>query len=239
VSDTIALSTVASHRIAETVAHRILTGQLVPGARVKQDALAEEFGSSRLPVREALRILHSRGLVTLKANSGAWVSSMSLRDLDLSYEIRERIEPLLLTDSMARLTDADLEQMRAVQDQIEANDDVERFLVLDRQFHWLSYSRHAAPQLAAMIERLWDTTQHYRRAFVRLTRSDGSWIIDAEHRLLLEALTRRDAHTASTVLGMHIRRTRVALARHPELLSASADDAPGGARARPTRRSAP
>ena len=142
---------------------------------------------------------------------------MSLSDLDLSYEIRERVEPLLLTNSLPRLTDADLDRMRSVQDDIESNDDVEQFLVLDREFHWLSYSRHSAPQLASMIERLWDTTQHYRRAFVELSRSQGSWIIAAEHRLLLEALTRRDAVTASTVLGMHIRRTRVALASHSEL----------------------
>jgi DNA-binding GntR family transcriptional regulator len=212
-----ARSPVASLRIAEVVADRILTGVLAPGARIKQDELADELGASRLPVREALRILESRGLVTLKANSGAWVSQMSLRDLDLSYEIRERIEPLLLTDSLARLTADDLARMHAVQDQIEANDDVERFLVLDREFHWLSYSRHQAPQLAAIIERLWDTTQHYRRAFVHLARSQGSWIIVAEHRLLLEALSRRDPVTASTVLGMHIRRTRTALASHPEL----------------------
>ena len=210
-------SPVASQRISEIVADRILTGLLPPGARIKQDELADELGASRLPVREALRILESRGLVTLKANSGAWVSQMSLSDLDLSYEIRERVEPLLLTNSLPRLTDADLDRMRSVQDDIESNDDVEQFLVLDREFHWLSYSRHSAPQLASMIERLWDTTQHYRRAFVELSRSQGSWIIAAEHRLLLEALTRRDAVTASTVLGMHIRRTRVALASHSEL----------------------
>lgn len=210
-------SPVASRRISQVVADRILTGRLAPGARIKQDELADELGASRLPVREALRILEARGLVTLKANSGAWVAQMSLRDLDLSYEIRERIEPLLLTDSLPRLTAADLDRMRALQDEIEANDDVERFLVLDRQFHWLSYSRHAAPQLALMIERLWDTTQHYRRAFVELSRSQGSWIIAAEHRLLIEALARRDAVTATTVLGMHIRRTRVALASHHEL----------------------
>jgi DNA-binding GntR family transcriptional regulator len=218
VSQTPTGAPVASRRIAEVVAQRILTGQLQPGARIKQDALAMELGASRLPVREALRILDARGLVTLKANTGAWVARMSLRDLDLSYEIRERIEPLLLTDSLPGLTDVDLARMRALQDEIEANEDVERFLVLDRQFHWLSYSRHTAPQLAEIIERLWDTTQHYRRAYVQLARSQGSWIITAEHRLLLEALTRRDAVTATTVLGMHIRRTRVALAQHPELL---------------------
>ena len=95
-------SPVASQRISEIVADRILTGRLPPGARIKQDELADELGASRLPVREALRILESRGLVTLKANSGAWVSQMSLSDLDLSYEIRERVEPLLLTNSLPR-----------------------------------------------------------------------------------------------------------------------------------------
>jgi DNA-binding GntR family transcriptional regulator len=218
VSDESAHPPVVSHRIAEMVADRILTGRLAPGARIKQDEMAEELGTSRLPVREALRILESRGLVKLKANSGAWVSSMGLRDLELSYEIRERIEPLLLTDSLHRLTASDIADMCTIQDEIEANDDLERFLALDRRFHWLSYSRHSAPQLASIIERLWDTTQHYRRVFVQLAYKEGSWVIDVEHRLLLEALARRDAVTAATVLGMHIRRTRVALTGHPELI---------------------
>jgi DNA-binding GntR family transcriptional regulator len=210
-------SPVASERIADIIADRILTGRLRPGARIKQDDLADEFEASRIPVREALRILDSRGLVTLRANAGAWVSRMTLRDLELSYEIRERIEPLLLAESLPHLTEADIAEMVSLQVQIEENDDVERFLVLDRQFHWASYRRHSAPQLAVMVGRLWDTTQHYRRAFVQLTHSQGSWIITAEHRLLLEAVRAQDTDSATTVLAMHIRRTRVALARHTEL----------------------
>jgi DNA-binding GntR family transcriptional regulator len=210
-------SPVASERIADIIADRILTGRLRPGARIKQDELADELETSRIPVREALRILDSRGLVTLRANAGAWVTRMTLRDLELSYEIRERIEPLLLAESLPHLTEADIAEMESLQVQIEENDDVERFLVLDRQFHWASYRRHSAPQLAVMVGRLWDTTQHYRRAFVQLTHSQGSWIITAEHRLLLEAVRGQDLDSAATVLAMHIRRTRVALARHTEL----------------------
>jgi DNA-binding GntR family transcriptional regulator len=210
-------SPVASERIADIIADRILTGRLRPGARIKQDELADELETSRIPVREALRILDSRGLVTLRANAGAWVTRMTLRDLELSYEIRERIEPLLLAESLPHLTEADIAEMESLQVQIEENDDVERFLVLDRQFHWASYRRHSAPQLAVMVGRLWDTTQHYRRAFVQLTHSQGSWIITAEHRLLLEAVRAQDLDSANTVLAMHIRRTRVALARHTEL----------------------
>lgn len=208
---------VASSRIAAELAERILSGRLEPGARIKQDEIAEEFVASRIPVREALRILQARGLVVLKSNAGAWVSQMSLSDLSMSYRIRERIEPLLLIDSLPRLSEADIDEMRAVQAEIEDTVDVDRFLVLDRRFHWASYRGHHAPELATMVERLWDTTQSYRRAFTRLTWETRSWVIAAEHRLLLEAVQSRDADTAESVLETHIRRTRLELRRHPEL----------------------
>lgn len=208
---------VFSERIATIIAARILDGSMPPGTRIRQDELADELHASRLPVREALRILAARGLVTLRSNVGAWVSQMTLDDLELSYKVRERIEPLLLAESLPRLTESDFDEMEALQLRIEGNDDVEEFLRLDREFHWTSYRRHRAPQLADMVNRLWDTTQHYRRAFVRLGQSQSSWLISAEHRLLLHALRARDEESAGSVLTMHIRRTRVALADHPEL----------------------
>jgi DNA-binding GntR family transcriptional regulator len=212
---------VASQQVADVLAERILSGELAAGARIKQDELAEEFATSRIPVREAIRILESRGLVVLRANAGAWVISMTRRDLELSYEIRERIEPLLLAESMPRLGPEDVQRMADLQDQIERNDDVERFLELDRAFHWTSYSGHEAPHLAAMVARLWDTTQAYRRAYVELTGSQGSWVIGAEHRLLLEAIGSGDVDSATGVLALHIRRTRMALVAHPELMAES------------------
>ena len=212
-------SPVASQRIADVLARRILGGELAPGARIKQDELAAELSASRIPVREALRILESRGLVTLRANSGAWVAEMSLHDLGLSYQIREQIEPLLLRESLPRLGADDLDRMREIQAEIEGNTDVEQFLVLDREFHWTSYAGAQAPQLSLMVERLWDTTQHYRRAFARLAGTDRAWIINSEHQLLLEAVAAGDLENASTVLTMHIRRTRLELGRHPELMS--------------------
>jgi DNA-binding GntR family transcriptional regulator len=215
---------VASQRIADVIAERILNGEMPPGTRIKQDGLADELRTSRIPVREALRILESRGLVHLRANAGAWVTHMSLRDLELSYEIRERIEPLLLVESLPHLTDAHLGRMREIQDAIQANQDVEQFLVLDRQFHWTSYVEDAAPHLAGMIERLWDTTQHYRRAYMHLAESQNSWLASTEHELLLAALQSHDPGTAASVLALHIRRTRIALAAHPDLF---AEEPPG------------
>ena len=211
-------SIVASQRVADVIAERILSGALAPGARIKQEELADELGASRVPVREALRILESRGLVVIRANSGAWVSEMTLRDLVLSYQIRERIEPLLLRDSLPGLGEVDVDGLVRIQERIEAADDVEEFLVLDRELHWATYRAHQAPQLASMLGRLWDVTQHYRREFARRAGRERAWIIDSEHRLLIEAIRARDSATAESVLTVHIRRTRLELGRHPEEL---------------------
>lgn len=208
---------VASQRVADIVAERILDGTLVPGTRIKQDELAEELNTSRIPVRDALRMLETRGLVTLRANAGARVASMTLKDIEISYEIRERIEPLLLADSIPNLTEADFEEMREVATEIEDTSDVERFLRLYRRFHWTSYRGHRAPQLAQIVERLWDTTQSYRREYVKLALSYGARVVAAEHRLLIEAVERHDAETATAVLVMHIRRTRVGLRQYSDL----------------------
>lgn len=210
---------VASQRVAEVIAARILSGKLAPGTRIKQEELAAELGASRVPVREALRILESRGLVGLRANSGAWVAEMTPGDLSLSYQIRERIEPLLLLDSMPRLTEEAVAEMREIQEAIEATDDVEEFLVLDRKLHWTSYHGNQTTLLATMVERLWDTTQHYRREFIRISGGSRSWVTNFEHRLLIEAIERRDASAAQDVLALHIRRTRVELSRRPDLFA--------------------
>jgi DNA-binding GntR family transcriptional regulator len=212
-------SPVASQRIADEIAARILDGRLAPGARIVQDEIADEFRASRLPVRDALRILDTRGLVTLKTNSGAWVSQMTMHDCAISYKVRERIEPLLLIESLPSLTADDNTRLLAIQEEIEATDDVERFLVLDREFHWTTYKRDAAPHLADLVARMWDTTQHYRRAFYRLTHQDRKWVISAEHRLLIEAVATNDGEAAENILSNHIRRSRIELARHPELFT--------------------
>jgi DNA-binding GntR family transcriptional regulator len=208
---------VASQRIADHLRERILSGQLAPGTRIIQDDLAEELQTSRLPVREALRILHSRGLVALRANQGAWVTQMDMHECELSYKMRERLEPLLLAESAPQLSGGDIDELAQIQDRIEDNQDVERFLVLDRQLHWATYRHHRAGELASIVARLWDTTQHYRRAFTRLTGTRRSWIIGAEHRLLIEALREHDQASAERILELHIRRTRVGLSLHPEV----------------------
>jgi DNA-binding GntR family transcriptional regulator len=216
-ADGTAQAGVASQRIADRLREQILSGQLPPGTRIIQDKLAEELQTSRLPVREALRILQSNGLVTLRANHGARVTQMDMHECELRYKMRERLEPLLLSESAPHLTDADIAELTELQARIEQTGDVEKFLVLDRRLHWTTYRHHHAEELGTIVARLWDSTQHYRRAFTHLTADHRGWIIRAEHNLLIEALRDHDHESAQHILELHIRRTRIELARHPEL----------------------
>jgi DNA-binding GntR family transcriptional regulator len=82
-----------------------------------------------------------------------------------------------------------------------------------------SYAACPSEQLLSATVRLWNSTQHYRRAFMLLAGPDRAAIVNAEHRLLLDAIRRRDAEDAERFLEGHIRRTRVALQSHPELFA--------------------
>lgn len=206
--------TLASQRVTENIRELILSGKLAPGSRIRQEELAARFGTSRIPVREALRRLESEGLVLLVPNSSAWVAKLDLSECIEVYKIRERVEPLALSESVARLSDAEIDKLVGLAAAMEAAQGTEEFLRLDREFHLASYRASGMQQLYAMVERFWNTTQHYRRAFTNLLGHEGSWIIHSEHRLMVDALRRRDAEGAAHLLYEHIRRTRFELERN-------------------------
>lgn len=207
----------AGARIAERIREQILRGQYPPGTRIRQVDVAEQFGASRVPAREALRILEHEGLVRLVANTGAWVSTLTLAECDEIYRMREALEPLLLGYSAPALEAADIEHLSALATQMAATDDVDRFLDLDREFHLGSYARAETSQLGELVVKLWNTTQPYRRAYTRSIGSDARRIVHDEHHLIVSSLADGDIEDAGRVLAGHIRRTRRQLSRHPEL----------------------
>lgn len=209
------VSDVSSARVAAYLREAILSGDLRPGDRIRQAEVAERLGASRLPVREALRMLEAEGLTEHEAHKGARVPRLTQHEVEVIYEMRERLEPLAITESLGRLAEPDLERIEEVQRRIEQNDDVEKFLDLDREFHMLTYSGCHLDTLMSMVTRLWNATQHYRRAYVALGGRDRMWVVNVEHRLILDALARHDAVDAERYLGGHIRRTRIALGEHP------------------------
>ena len=207
----------ASVRIADGLRACILSGELPPGTRIRQEDVAARFRTSRIPVRGALRILESDGLVTLVANSGAWVARFSLAECQEVYQTRERIEPLLVRYSIPAVTPDAVSRMDELADLMESAPDPETFLRLDREFHLLSYSGADTVVLGGMVQRLWNMTQHYRLAFLRLLDPATARAVHDEHRMLARALQARDEEQAELVVRCHIRRTRLRLALHSEV----------------------
>ena len=119
---------------------------------------------------------------------------------------------------MPHLTARDLRRLDDLQTRIESDgEDVARFLELDREFHLLTYSGCGIDHLTTTVLRLWNSTQYYRRAFMNLTGRGRLWVVNAEHRLILDAVVRRDEVDAGRFVAGHIRRTRVELSHHPEV----------------------
>jgi DNA-binding GntR family transcriptional regulator len=221
---------VASYRIAESLRTAILDGSYRPGERIRQEDVAARSGASRIPVREALRMLAAEGLVTLVANSGAWVTRLTMAECAELYLIRERLEPLLLRTSMPRLGEAETGRLAELTEEMEAaGTDVDAFLRADREFHLSSYAGAAPGETWQIIHRMWNTTQHYRREFTQRAARAGAGggapvggglgVTHLEHRLLLDCVRRQDADDAERVLVTHIRRTRLELEKHPEIFA--------------------
>jgi DNA-binding GntR family transcriptional regulator len=225
-----------SLQIADRLRDDIVHGALPPGTRLRQEELAERYGASRVPVREALKALEAEGLVTLVANAGAWVSQLTLAECEEVYQARERLEPLLLRYSAPHVTDQDLDELERLATSMAATDDVAEFLRLDREFHMLSYAGADTLVLGDLVRRFWNTTQPYRRAYTLLVDAHSQRIIHDEHHLLVTSLRERDVEGAEQVIASHIRRTRRMLARHPEIFSADPARTRGDANA-PTRTS--
>jgi len=230
VIDAVSRDNVASHRIADSLRAAILDGSYRPGERIRQEDVAARSGASRIPVREALRMLSAEGLVTLVANSGAWVTRLTMAECAELYLIRERLEPLLLRASMPRLGEAEIGRLAELTEVMEAaGTDVDAFLRADREFHLSSYAGAASGETWQIIHRMWNTTQHYRREFTqraarggtdgRAGNGGGLGVTHLEHRLLLDCVRRQDADDAERVLVTHIRRTRLELEKHPEIFA--------------------
>ena len=224
----------ATAHIADLLREAIVRGDFVPGARVRQEQIADLTGASRAPVREALRMLAAEGLVTLVANSGARVSSLSLPECEEIYRVRERVEPLLLRMSAPGLDESDLDRLAALAEQMARSTDPEEFLALDRAFHLATYATAETVVLSDLVHRLWNRTQAYRRVYTALMDERARRTVHDEHRLIVAAIRDGDLDSAESLLAGHIRRTRRQLASHPEVFASH----PGSSFPSTARRSA-
>lgn len=182
----------------------IVTGELKAGAQIKQDALAEQVGTSRVPLREALKILEGEGQVTYHPHRGYFVAELSATDLSEVYRIRQLLEDEAVSIAIPNLTDADVaaieQAMLAVEAAGEAGD-ITAMTASNRDFHFRLIERADMPRLSRLIRQLWDATDAYRAVY--FAEPVNRIQVDREHRQIMEAIRERDIPRTIALMNTH------------------------------------
>jgi DNA-binding GntR family transcriptional regulator len=189
-------------RIARALVDRIVTGQLQPGERVGQDALAAEFGASHVPVREAFRRVEARGLLVSEPRKGVRVSSLDEASVVEISRMRGVLEPLALRHAIPAMTAADIDLAKAAIDAGTQAQGMQDWEAANRAFHVALYRPCAMPRLLASIDMLHESRTRYMHATASCVAWDpGS---QREHRQLLSAVRKGDVERACRLLEAHI-----------------------------------
>ena len=203
-----------SAQLTALVRARIVSGAYAPGAALLQDALAAEFGVSKIPVREALLHLHAEGLVDVFAHRGFQVRPLSAREAQEIFQLRLRIEPQAIA-SGARLAESQDREgaQSAFQSLHEAlsNGRLEGSGDLNRDFHLALVVPRRQPLTHEVLQRLLTLSQRYVR--LHLEPRGRSSRADREHEALLAAWMRGEAASAEALSRQHIQTTYDDLAR--------------------------
>lgn len=202
----VASKTTAS-RVHEALRLAILEGAFGPGERLRTETLAERFGASRTPIREALLMLERDGLVELLPRRGAVVSSFDIGDLLDLYEVRALLEPhaaALAAERMTPETIADLQAICRSAEQlgVATSDAVEAQIRLNEDFHRVVVQAAGSARLTAALRSVADIPRAFRAAFWRS--SDQAQRSLYCHREIVKALQARQPRLAEAVMQMHI-----------------------------------
>lgn len=195
--------------IARALRDDIIAGAFEPNAQLRQERLAERFEVSRMPVREALRLLEAEGLVNFDPNKSARVAPVSGADLRELCEMRIAAETLALRIALPELTNAQIERAEAIQAELETAPLAEAGL-LNAAFHRTLYAPSGRPRLLAHIDVLGNAADRYLR--LAIAGLDYAETSNREHRVLLQACRARDSDTALACLEAHIEDAGAALA---------------------------
>lgn len=189
---------------------RILSGAVVAGEALRQDALAKEFGISRIPIREAFHQLAAEGLVTLHAHRGAVVTALSPLDIAELFDLRAMLEPDLIRRAVPRLTESDFARAEALLADYAAaiaGGDLEAYGELNREYHLSLYRASGRSQTLELVRVLLANTDRYTR--VQLSMSDGATTrAKREHAALLELCRAGDAEGAARLTLDHVMAVR-------------------------------
>ena len=191
---------------AERLRTLIIEGTLAPGTRLNERELSEQLGVSRTPLREAFRILAGDGLLTQLPNRGAQVVALSAEDVRHAFDVMGSLEGLAGELAVTRVTDADIETLRALQAEMEtahAQRDLPAYYRINRAVHDRLNAIAGNPILAHTYRTL-NTRLHALRFRSNLNTAKWNQAV-AEHREMIAALAARDGAALRDILIRHLR----------------------------------
>lgn len=190
----------------------IVSGQLPPGSPIRQDALADRLGVSRVPLREALKILEGEGQVTYRPHRGYFVADLSLSDLQEVYRIRQLLEAEAARHAIDRMTDEDVKRLTEAQRDVDdagAASDIVKMTAANRRFHFTLMEASGMPRLLRLIRILWDATDAYRSIYYNDERNRQR--VGRQHDVIVSAVRSRDVEQVIRTLDEHRDATVAAL----------------------------
>ncbi len=187
-------------RIVDTIRGAIVNGQLMPGTRIAEPELADKFGISRTPIREAFRQLESEGFITVIPRKGAIVASLSSQDVADFYDLKMVLEGYAARCAAKTLKETDLSKMELVNRQLEAaatKKDLRRLLDLHNEFHDIFLRACGNEKLHAIVQNLVMQFQRFRLILAMPGRIEGSI---RQHREIIDAFRKKDADLAEDLV---------------------------------------
>ena len=188
--------------VAELLRQRIFNRELAPGSWIDELKLAEEYGISRTPLREALKVLATESLVTMKVRRGAYVTEISERDLTDVYHLLSLLESDAAGVVAAQATDAQLKELQTLHRELEAAvANRERFFQINEAFHMrlLEIANNRwRDQMVADLRKVMKLNRH--NSLLKAGRIEESL---AEHQAIMLAIAARDGEAASAGMRQH------------------------------------
>ena len=205
-SDKLLIGSIVSRKdaVLSVLRGAIADGRLKPGARLEPDRIAADLGCSRMPVREALKVLEAEGFVTCYPFRGTEVSHLLAEDVEEMFAMRLALEDLALTRALPALTADDLRRMGEILRSMDDPANRPHWRDLNRQFHAVINGACGWQRLIGQIDLLRQNGERYIRLWVD---TEGHATPQRQHWELLHACEARDLPRARAVLDAHLRGT--------------------------------
>jgi DNA-binding GntR family transcriptional regulator len=198
-----------AEQLAAALRHEIVTGQFSAGTRLRQVEIAQRFGVSTTPVREAFGLLQTEGLVQIDTHRGVTVFLPSIQDLVEHYEIRMALEMLAVEKAAAHFQAQDAQPLIAILDEMYTTGDAACYVELNHQFHLRLYRLGGRSRLLTMIEELRNASLAYNHLYAAADVPKDAERLDREHREILAACQTGDPVRAANAVRHHIQQTIV------------------------------